>query len=503
MRPGFHTLALAAAGGLLLALAPLPALALTADELRDGIGGWLDRLDADLAPGSLRHDPLLIEPAGEGFRVTIPNLSVHSVEEPRDLAVGAISFLVAEPALGDYAFSEVTLPEQLTLRDPTGEARGNLSFDLQRLSGTWSSDLGELTQLDFLLAGFDLRVPEEGAVVWLGRVSALLTTAPEADGYHRQDQDYHLQDLLFSGPEGTLEVADIALRGLLSGIDLESYRTLTAILADIDTAATRGDSSKLAALHEAMRRLAESDPVATHGEQQITATGLSASGEQGQALGRLASLGFLATAEATRGSADGTIAVRLDGEGLELDPVGLPDAAPWLDLVPQRWSLPLRLEKLPLQALSQVMVDLLFDMAVDPLQQPAPSDLVGQTLLSALGTAGSRLIVEDLVVEGALARVTSEAALAFDPTTPLGVVGTAATTFFGLDRLLAFANGLQDPEAKRWMSAAVLGLMGFGQATAEPSGQVGYRFQFFLTPEGEVTMNGFGIGDLMNKAIPQ
>lgn len=489
----------------LLLQAPPAALALTADELSDAIDGWLDELAAEMAPGSLSHDPLVIEPAGEGFRVTVPGLTLHERDDAlRDLAVGDVSFLVAEPAPGDYAFSEVTLPERLALKDLDGQAHGSLSFDLERLSGTWSSGLGELTQLDFALNGFDLRVPDEGVVIWLGRASALLATLPTADGFFGQTQDYRLGDLVLSGPEGTLEIAGIRLDGALEGLDLEAYRTLMAILGDIETAAAKGDDSKLDALRAAMARLAASDPVATHGEQSITATGLSASGEQGQALGRLASVGLTASVEAARGADEGSAALRFDGEGLELDAAGLPDAAPWLGLVPTRWSLPLRLEKLPMQALSEAMVDLLFDVALDPLGGgTARSDLAGRAVLNALGTAGSRLIIQDLFVESSLARVVSEAALAFDPGTPLGMVGSTATTFFGLDRVLALAEGLADPEAKRWLSTAVLFLMGFGEAVAEPDGTVGYRYQFFLTPEGSVTMNGRGIDDWVNKAIPQ
>ncbi len=488
----------------LLLQAPPAALALTADELSDAIAGWLDELGADMAPGSLSHDPLMILPEGEGFRVTIPGLTLHERDDAlRDLVVGDVSFLVAEPAPGDYAFSEVTLPERLALKDLDGQPHGSLGFDLERLSGTWSSGLGELTELDFALNGFDLRVPDEGVVIWLGRASALLETRPSADGFHRQSQDYHLGDLVLSGPEGTLEIAGIQLDGAMEGLDLEAYRTLMAILGDIETAAARGDDSKLGALRAAMARLAESDPVATHGEQRITATGLSASGEQGQALGRLASIGLTASVDAQRGADEGGAALRFEGEGLELDAAGLPDAAPWLGLVPTRWSLPLRLEKLPMQALSEAMVDLIFDMALDPLGGTAKSDLAGRAILNALGTAGSRLIIQDLFVESSLARVVSEAALAFDPGTPLGMVGTTSTTFFGLDRVLALAEGLADPEAKRWLSTAVLFLMGFGEAVAQPDGTVGYRYQFFLTPEGSVTMNGRGIDDWVNKAIPQ
>lgn len=145
----------------------------------------------------------------------------------------------------------------------------------------------------------------------------------------------------------------------------------------------------------------------------------------------------------------------------------------------------------------------MFELSLDPFAAETQVDLAGQAILQALGAAGSRLIVEGGFVESALLRMTMASALAFDPATPLGVVGTSSLGFFGLDRVLTFAETLADPEAKRIVKMAVLGLMGFGQATAEPDGSVGYKYEFFFAPDGNVTMNGFGMGDLMNQAMPQ
>jgi len=490
------------ATALLLACAP-PAAALTAEELTAEVEDFLDELDIAMAPALLRHDPLVVEPDGEGFRVTIPALAVTGIEELRELQVGDVSFLVAEPTPGNYDFSEVRLPGRLEFRGPGGETQGSISFDLQRLSGSFAGGLGELTRLDFALAGFDARVPAEGVVLWMGRAEARLDTLPDGQGYHRQQQDYSITDILVSDEEGTLEIDGLSLVAGMEGLDLEAYRTLLAIMADIETAAAKGDAGKLDALRQTMAELAGRDPVATRIEQSFTLTGLTGHGEQGELLGSLARLGLGLTATAERGSPDGAATLSFDGEGLVLDPTGLPEVAPYLDLVPRRWSMPLRLEKLPMQSLSEAMVDMIFALSVDPLAGDAEIEVAGQAILEALGAAGSRLIVEDFLIESALLRLTATSALAFDPATPLGLVGTSALSFFGLDRVLSFAETLADPEAKRIAKMVVLGLMGFGQATAEPDGSVGYKYEFFFAPDGNITMNGFGMGDLMNKAIPQ
>jgi hypothetical protein len=492
-----------AATVLLLALAPAPALALTAEELAADVGGFLDGLELQLAPARLRHEPLRVEPAGEGFRVTIPALAIVGVEELRDLAIGDVSFLVAEPTPGNYDFSEVAVPERLEFRGPGGETQGSVSFDLQRLSGSLSRDLGELTRLDFALAAFDVRIPAEGVVMWLGQAEARLDTLPDGQGFHRQQQDYRLGDLLVADEEGTLEIAGMSLLASMEGLDLEAYRTLLAIMADIETAAAKGDAGKLDALRQTMSELAAQDPVATDVAQAFTLTGLTGHGEQGQRLGSLDRLGFAITATAERGNPEGAATLLFDGEGLALDPAGVPEAAPYLELIPRRWAIPLRLEKLPLQSLSAAMVDLVFELSLDPFAAETQMELAGESVLRALGAAGSRLIVEGGFVESALLRLTLASALAFDPATPLGLVGTSSLGFFGLDRVLSFAETLADPEAKRIVKMAVLGLMGFGQATAEPDGSVGYKYEFFFAPDGNVTMNGFGMGDLMNQAMPQ
>lgn len=488
---------------LLLPLAAPPAAALTAEELQADIAQFLEEVQLDLAPATLAHgEPAIVED-GAGFRVTIPALAVEGIDSDHSLQVGDVSFLVAESLPGSYDFSEVTLSERLEVLGAAGEALGSVTFDLERLSGTLASDLGELTRLDFALSRLDLRVPAEGFVFWVGRSEARLDTRPSADGYHVQEQDYRIGDIVIADGEGTLEIAEGRLQARMAGLDLEAYRTLLAIMADVETAAARGDASKLDALRATMAELAARDPVATEVEQSFELTGLTGHGERGQPLGSLERLSMEFTADAVRGSDEGNAGFVFSGEGLALDPVGLPDAAPWLGLVPQRWSMPLRLERLPMQALSTAIVDLVFALSLDPLSAEGQADIAGQAILDALGAAGSRLVVEDFFIDSPLLRSTLASALVFDPETPLGLVGTTAVSFFGLDKVLSFAETLADEEAKRYLKMAVLGLMGFGQATAEPDGSVGYKFEFFFAPDGNVTMNGFGMGDWMNKAFPQ
>jgi hypothetical protein len=186
-----------------------------------------------------------------------------------------------------------------------------------------------------------------------------------------------------------------------------------------------------------------------------------------------------------------------------IDPASDPGVAPYVDILPRSWSIPLVIEHLPLAVLAASLADLIVASAGSPFQAEERLESVGNAVLAALGTAGSYLIIRDLFVEAPLVRLDSKASLAFSPAVEWGVVGNWAVTLTGLDRVLAMAEGMTDPDTKRVLSAVVLGMMGFGQAVALPDGRVGYRFSFFFAPDGTIQMNGYSFGDLMNNAIPQ
>lgn len=480
-----------------------PALALTAQEVEEEVLSLLNETAVSLAPSKLLHEKLEVVPAGEGFRVTVPALRVTGTSEIPDLEIGTVSFHVAEPAEGEYRLSNIVVPKRMRFLDGQGQEQGSIAMDVQTFEGLYSAALGELTELDFLLNGLDMRIPDESTVIWVGRAAFALTTQPESERYHRQQQDYRLLDILVSTPEAAVGIESLELLSDMQGLDLDAYGTLMAILADLNTALEQGDQAKHTALREAMGQLAGQDPVATLVAQTMTLRGFSVSDGGGRPLLDLQSLTFGFDGAAERGQPTGSLGMRVTGEGLALNPANVPEVAAYADLIPHRFSFPVELHKLPLKALSESLVDLAFAADADPFGTRGHMDSAGLKILDILGIAGSELVIKDLEIESKLARMTGEAALTFSPSSPLGVVGGMAADFFGVDKVLAFANSVTDPDVRQGLSAAALGIMGMGQATAQPDGSVGYRFQFLMAPDGGVTMNGMGMGDLLNTPVPQ
>lgn len=480
-----------------------PALALTAQEVEEEVLSLLNETAVSLAPAKLLHEKLEVVPAGEGFRVTVPALRVTGAPEIPDLEIGTVSFHVAEPSEGEYRLSNIVMPKRMRFLDSQGQEQGSIAMEVQTFEGLYSTALGELTQLDFLLNGLDMRIPDESAVIWVGRAAFALTTEPESERYHRQRQDYRLLDILVSTPEAAIGVESLELLSDMQGLDLDSYGTLVALVADINTAIEHGDLTKQQALREAMGRLTAKDPIATFVEQSLTLRGLDVSDAAGRPMVGLARLTFGLDGTAERGETTSSLGTLVEGEGLTINPASLPEVAAYGDLIPHRFSFPVELRKLPTQALSESLVDLVFATSADPFGTRGHMDSAGLKLLDVLGIAGSELVIKDLEIESKLARMTGEAALTFSPGSPLGVVGGMAADFFGVDKVLAFANSVTDPDVRQGLSAAALGIMGMGQATAQPDGSVGYRFQFFMAPDGGVTMNGMGMGDLLNTPVPQ
>jgi hypothetical protein len=273
-----------------------------------------------------------------------------------------------------------------------------------------------------------------------------------------------------------------------------------AVIADLETAAAQGDDSRVEALGQAV---AEAAAFASAFNGGVRLAGIAAYDATGARTFWLDSLRFAFGVNTPRQAEFGSASLSFSGEGLVIDPASDPEVAPYVDILPRSWNIPLVVEHLPLDVLAASLADLIVASAGSPFAAEEQLKDVGNAVLTALGTAGSYLILRDLFIEAPLLRLESKASLAFSPEVEWGVVGNWAFTLTGLDRVLAMAEGMSDPDTKRVLSAVVLGMMGFGQAVALPDGRVGYRFSFFFAPDGSIQMNGFSFGDLLNNAIPQ
>ena len=494
----------AAAVALTLALAP-PAAALEAEGLKAEIEALLAELRVSIAPVTLEAGPVEVVPEDRGFRVTLPDLAVDDPLEGQRFEIGTVSLTMNEPGPGLLGFDDVELPERMTVIEK-GQEVGWITLDLERYSGVYSTAVRDFLQLDFLADSFEVRVPKEAVLIGAGRTTLWIATVPEHDadgptGYERQRQYGSVDNLVITSKDATVEIDRLSVDGALESLDLRLYETLVAIVDDLEIAGAQGDTAKHAVLREALTQavdLAES----MHAGLQIG--GVRGYDEAGKSIFALEALRLGMELAAPRGETFGSASFALAGDGLSVDPATTPELEPYIDLVPQSWNIPFKLEHLPLEDLARSLADLIYEAAGSALVMPDEQlSKLGEAVLGALGTAGSYLIVRDLFVEAPLLRVDSKASLAFSPNVDLGVVGNWAITLSGLDRVLALAEGLTDPDSKRMLSAAVLGMMGVGQAVALPDGRVGYRFSFTFAPDGTVQMNGFSFGDFLNKAIPQ
>jgi hypothetical protein len=501
MRPAFAAAVLV----LTLALAPPPAEALEAEGLKTQIEAMLAEIRAGIAPAILEMGAVEVVPEGDGFRVTLPGLAVDDRLEGRRFEIGTFALTVTEPGPGLLGFDDVDVPERMRVTEK-GQETGWFTLDLERYSGVYSLAIEDFLQLDFLANSFEIRVPEEAVLIGGGRTTAWIATVPEHDaggptGYQRQRQYGHIENLVVTSKDSTVEIDQMTVDGAVEGLDLRLYETLVAIVDDLEIAGAQGDTGRLAALREA---LTEAIGLAETMRAGLQVGGLRSFDESGKDAFALDSLRLSMDLDTPRGEAFGSASLALAGNGLTLDPATSPEVAPYVGLVPQDWNIPLKIEHLPLEALALSVADLIYNAAGNALLMPDEQlSNLGNAVLGALGTGGSYFIVRDLFLEAPLLRLDSKASLAFSPNVELGVVGNWAMTLTGLDQVLALAEGMTDPDAKRMLSAAVLGMMGVGQAVALPDGRVGYRFSFTFAPDGTVQMNGFSFGDFLNKAIPQ
>ena len=501
-----RAVAAAAAIAVAWALAATPAAAMDADGLKAEVEAMLAEARALVAPATIQIGPVEVVPDGAGFRVTLPDISIDDPVKQQHVAIGTLAATVSEPGPGLFGIDDVSIPERMTVTE-NGQETGWLALDLDRYSGVYSTGVHDFMQLDLLINSFELRIPEEAVLIGGGRTTAWIATVPEHDasggltGYQRQQQYGSVQNMVITSKDAVVEIDQLTVDGASEGLDLAVYENLVAIFDDLELAGAQQDTARLEVLRKS---LSEAVDLAETMRAGVQILGLRSFDETGGSTFALDSLRLGFDIDMPRGEDFAAATLALSGEGLSLDAGSNPEIQPYVDLIPHSWNIPLKVDHLPTEALALAMADVVYQASGNALTMPEEQlNTLGQAIMGALGTAGSYFIVRDLFLESPLVRLDSKASLAFSPNAQLGVVGNWAVTLTGLDRVLALAEGMSDPDAKRMLSGAVLAMMGVGQATALPDGRVGYRFSFSFAPDGTVQMNGFSFGDFLNKAIPQ
>ncbi|HYE48136.1 MAG TPA: hypothetical protein VEB20_00990 [Azospirillaceae bacterium] len=479
---------------LLLALAaPIPALAQADARAAARLDALLEERLRELArplPGGIRLERAVdarVEPAGDRFRVTLPELRVV-LPEGQLLELGTLALEAAPTPNGGYAFTGA-LPGTIPVFNREGFREGEVRIARQNFRGSWTGDLKTMDGLDLGLGGV-VFTPREGKGTI--RLEALTAKA--------QPEDY--RNSRWTGP-ATLTVSGLDVRGRDGSEQMALGRGQLRLRID------RLDVAKLAAWNQAAARLAAADDgkeALSPAEQAALRQGLphleglaGALGMQGevQGLASRAGDGTMRRVESARWtlSLDGLDRPR-SALSLDYQHSGLALTGPQVrrDVAPRTGSLVLKASGVPAAELLAAYRERVADTAtVGDREAGRRFEAVA---LETLGRAGTSLTLDRLAFDGAEAAAQGAGALRFSLEAARGLTGGLDFTLRGFQALVQQA---QAGNAKA--AGTVVGLYaleGLGQPGTDAQGRPQRRYKVEVAEDGRILLNGSDVTSLVS-----
>ncbi len=476
---------------LLLLLLVSPATAqdqdAAASDWQGLIDRWLSTFNADHEDMTLSLEGMTLETKGaeEGAQLGFDAL-VLRYGEVGVARSGPGGLDLAEAEEGLIAFGPARLASPITVLKLPGAKPLTLDFDLMELDGLVDRD-GEVLhrlalQLEDLTARRGDRTPLQAS-----RMALQTEVTPQEMSRYDQSSLLSLQGVTLDAPDGTLGVERLVARLTNEGVDPDALLAWGERLQAAESGRSRDPLPPLGALWR-------------QSGGSLLLAGLWGKDKAGAPLFWLEDL-RLESAMARGSALDRmTVTLLLEGGGLDFSQSSDAKLSKAAGLVPTAWRLPLVVEDLPSEALGS----LLLDMAAGGSPQKGPvidpdRQVDFEPFLQALRRAGSRLVVEDLLIEGPAGAVKGGGAVTLDRRHPLGMVGEATFYLSGIKQAEEALQGSDDPEVAKIGFLVATFLKGLGEAMVGDDGQIVYRYALEFREDGSSLLNGLALDSLLQR----
>lgn len=196
-----------------------------------------------------------------------------------------------------------------------------------------------------------------------------------------------------------------------------------------------------------------------------------------------------------------TLKLVLQASGLLVEGSVDPTLESIADLVPDTWRIPLTLQDLPSGAVTRLLQDLSLGSSVQtgPVFDPELR-IDHEAFLQAVQQAGSRLLIEDLLISGPAGSISAQGDLSVDRRHPLSLVGEASLLLDGPAWIAeALTRDEEGREALEGAFAITTLLKGLGQAEFDEAGKLAYRYGLELGTDGTILVNGLPLRRLLER----
>ncbi len=470
---------------LVVLLVAAPAAAERPDW-RGLVEGWVSDFNSERATVTLSLDGLELAEESDEAALLVFDAIKLSYGRTGLARSGPGSLALALDEAGLIAFGPAELESPITALKAPGEIPVTLAFSLERLTGLYDPERRLLRELDVELAEIEGSRGEEVPLL-AKRLAVQGTLTPGERGRYDQEALVTAQGLTIRAPD-----SDVGLDRLVLRLETDE--------ADADAMLAWGERLQATERGEGRPPLPPLTALWRKSFGSLLLAGLWAKDKEGQDIFWLEDLRMETGLE--RGSALDRLSLTflLEGANLDFQDSADPKLSKAAGVMPQAWRLPLVVEDVPSDALG----DLLQDLAAGSSRKKGPvihpdGKVDFEPFFQALRQAGSRLLIDRLLIAGPAGSLEGGGEVTLDRRHPLGLVGDASFLLGGIKEAEEALKKSQDPDAAKVAFILSTFLKGLGQAEVSDQGEIVYRYDLEFGSDGSSLLNGLPLDSLLGR----
>ncbi len=485
----------------LLFAVTLPAVAdEEADKIKGGFEWYFQSVMAGYPGVELRHD-IEVAPVEGEYEVTVGNLTIADKASGDTYPLGDFLARVVPLENGDYRFHSVRVPEEIRVVDPQNTSNSAVvRLGLEKFEGIMSPRAGYASAHELIAKNISVTLnftPPEQDVPGVQTVDLQIAELTSEATFQETRENAVDQEIAFSmrglladfGDGATFRIGESSGEAAVSLDDVagakRAQERAQTIVQNLGESPELDEKAELAVMRSAIEIYSAFSKVVQRGTvENLTFDSPALKvGVQESNFDLVA-----ANLDEDLSSQEMLISSRGFFVSIPTNP-GL-DVA--LQMVPRRWTLPVKFQRVPVKGIfedAQVLFGEISSMA-EFEQESARVDAFNAKLEQRIREAGTTILLDGQSIESDAVTATMDGLLKVRPDSPIGVEGSISAQAVGLMQLFEQAQTIPDPQAAQHVMQGAMVLLSTGET--EPGEQVpsvtNYRFEF--TPDGAVLLNG-------------
>jgi len=416
---------------------------------------------------------------GDAYSVTIDKLTVP-LPDAQPLDLGKVGFKLTPDGDDMRKFSDLAIPQSLTVKDSAGKSVGTIDMVLDHGTGSWSKSIGLIMNADILIKTLKASQDGSGDNLTAQNVSYQVASTDAGNGSWDQKGTFGAKQLAISGKDGNLTANDLAATSNIGGIKLAEF---AALQADWKKALESQKPDQALPLLSKMVSLIKS----IHGEFTV---GQVSAADATHQLFSLGSFGFDFGAEGLD-QPKSKLSTGLRYAGLavpELQQMAGPAGA---ELAPTDFGIKLGMDDVPVPTAIDLAGKSMGGMNMsDQGALMGASMMIAGALEQALIQASTKINITDgTLMAPAVTGTFSGQALA-DKAAAMGASGSLDIVLSDLDAVIAKVSAHSDDPSAQQIVGVLQTMKGLSDRGTDSSGKPTDHFKVTLDAQGTTLVNG-------------